>query len=124
MRRDLENIEVILIYCDGIIETSQMYGDDIEDFLESIQYQWSTAFGIMQIGEAVKRLSSELMERYGDVPWSEIAGMRDRAAHQYHNNDLAMQWNTIRRDIPVLRDRCLAIKHDLESETQAEQSHC
>ncbi len=46
MRRDLENIEAILMYCDGIIETSQMYGDDIEDFLESIQYQWSTAFGI------------------------------------------------------------------------------
>ena len=60
------------------------------------------------------------MERYGDVPWSEIAGMRDRAAHQYHNNDLAKQWNTIRRDIPVLMDRCLAIKHVLESEIQAE----
>ncbi len=64
------------------------------------------------------------MERYGDVPWSEIAGMRDHAAHQYHNNDLAKQWNTIRRDIPVLMDRCLAIKHDLESEIQAERSHC
>ena len=46
--------------------------------------------------------------------------MRDRAAHQYHNNDLAKQWNTIRRDIPVLMDRCLAIKHVLESEIQAE----
>ncbi len=38
-----------------------MYDADIEDFMESLQYQWSTAFGIMQIGEAVKKLSSELL---------------------------------------------------------------
>lgn len=59
-------------YCDGILATRDLYGDDIEDLMESLQYQWSTAFGIMQIGEAVKRLSSELLERYWDVPWSEI----------------------------------------------------
>lgn len=41
---------------------------DIEDFMESLQYQWSTAFGIMQIGEAVKKLSSELLERHRDIP--------------------------------------------------------
>lgn len=86
--------------------------------MESLQYQWSTAFGIMQIGEAVKRLSSELLERHGDVPWSEIAGMRDRAAHQYHSNDLVKQWNTVQKDIPALRPICLKIKQDLESEQE------
>ena len=85
-----------------------------------MQYQWSTAFGILQIGEAVKRLSSELLERYRDVPWSEIAGMRNRATHQYHNNDLVKQWNTIRKDIPVLRDRCPKIRQDLESEQESD----
>ena len=118
MKHDLENIDAILEYCDGILATRNLYGDDIEDFMESLQYQWSTAFGILQIGEAVKRLSSELLERYRDVPWSEIAGMRDRAAHQYHNNDLVKQWNTIRKDIPALRDACLRIKRDLESESK------
>ncbi len=49
-----------------------------------------------------------------------IAGMRDRAAHQYHNNDLIKQWNTIRKDIPVLRDRCLKIRQDLESEQEGD----
>ena len=100
--------------------TKGMYGADIEDFMESLQYRWSIAFGIMQIGEAVKKLSSELLERYRDVPWSEIAGMRDRAAHQYHNNGLVKQWNTVWKDIPALRDRCLKIKQDLESEQEDE----
>lgn len=118
MKHDIENIGVILEYCDGILATRDLYGDDIEDFIENLQYQWSTAFGILQIGEAVKKLSSELRERYKDVPWSEIAGMRDRAAHQYHSNDLIKQWNTILRDIPALRDRCLRIRQDLESEQE------
>ena len=108
MKHDLENIDAILEYCDGILATRDLYGDDIEDFMESLQYQWSTAFGILQIGEAVKRLSSEFLERYKDVPWSEITGMRD----------LVKQWNTIRKDIPALRERCLRIKQDLESEQE------
>ena len=118
MKHDLKNIDEILEYCDGILATRDLYGDDIEDFMGNLQYQWSTAFGILQIGEAVKRLSLELLGKYGDVPWSEIAGMRDRAAHQYRNNDLIKQWNTIRKDIPVLRDRCLRIRQDLESEQE------
>lgn len=118
MKHDLENINAILEYCDGILATKNLYGDDIEDFVENLQYQWSTAFGILQIGEAVKRLSKGLLERYKNVPWSEITGMRDRAAHQYHNNDLVKQWNTIQKDIPALKNICLRIKNDLESESK------
>ena len=53
--------------------------------------------------------------RFKDESWSGITGMRDSAAHHYHNNNLVKQWNTIRRDIPALRDVCLRIKSDLES---------
>ena len=51
---------------------------------------------------------------------SEIAGMRDRAARQYLNDGLVKQWNTVWKDIPALRDRCLKIKQDLESEQEDE----
>ncbi len=46
MKRDVENIDAIPEYCDGIIATMGLYGDDIEDFMGNIQYQWSTAFAI------------------------------------------------------------------------------
>ena len=39
MKHDLEQIDAILDYCDGILATRDMYGNDIEDFLESLQYQ-------------------------------------------------------------------------------------
>ena len=38
MKHDLENIDAILEYCDGILATRDLYGDDIEDFMEGLQY--------------------------------------------------------------------------------------
>ncbi|MCL4743453.1 MAG: DUF86 domain-containing protein [Phycisphaerales bacterium] len=61
--------------------------------------------GITIMGEAVKRLSIEFREAHPDVPWSDIAGMRDRLIHNYDDVDLAVVWDTARRDIPALLDR-------------------
>jgi uncharacterized protein with HEPN domain len=57
------------------------------------------------IGEAVKKLPSELRERYADIAWREIAGLRDFVAHAYFALDLDIIWNAIQRDIPALQLR-------------------
>jgi uncharacterized protein with HEPN domain len=55
------------------------------------------------IGEAVKNLSDNSKRRRPDIPWREIAGMRDRLTHDYFGVDLALVWVTIEKDIPNLR---------------------
>ena len=54
------------------------------------------------IGEAVKRLPSDLCLRYTAVPWKLIAGMRDRVSHGYDGIDYAMLWDTVHDDLPGL----------------------
>jgi uncharacterized protein with HEPN domain len=55
------------------------------------------------IGEAVKKLPDALREKHADIPWSEIAGMRDLIAHAYFALDLGILWQGIQEDIPVLQ---------------------
>jgi uncharacterized protein with HEPN domain len=54
------------------------------------------------IGEAVKQLSPETTQRRPDIPWRQIAGMRDRLSHGYFGVDLALIWVVVERDLPAL----------------------
>jgi uncharacterized protein with HEPN domain len=47
------------------------------------------------VGEAVKRLSPELIERYPAVPWRQVAGMRDRLSHGYDDIHYDVLWDTV-----------------------------
>jgi uncharacterized protein with HEPN domain len=55
------------------------------------------------IGEAVKQLSNVTKDRRSEIPWKQIAGMRDRLTHDYFGVDLVLVWRVIERDLPVLK---------------------
>lgn len=55
------------------------------------------------IGEAVKSLSDKLRNQHHNVPWQDMAGMRDVLIHHYFGVDLDEIWLTVKKDIPELK---------------------
>ena len=54
------------------------------------------------VGEAAARVSAETRERYSDIPWSEIIGMRNRIIHGYDQVDFDILWDTVELHLPPL----------------------
>lgn len=59
----------------------------------------SILYDLIVIGEVVKSLQNEVKQRYPDIPWKEIAGMRDILAHEYFRVNSELVRATI--DIPL-----------------------
>ena len=57
---------------------------------------------LIEIGEAVKRVSPDVLAAEPDIPWEDIAGMRDRLAHRYFDTSHAIVQATVDRDLPIL----------------------
>jgi uncharacterized protein with HEPN domain len=65
------------------------------------------------IGEAAKRVSPTIRNRHDDIPWQDIAGMRDKLVHDYFGVDIGTVWLTATRDIPALRSRIVVILEEI-----------
>ncbi len=57
------------------------------------------------IGEAVKNLPSSYKTKYPDVPWKQMAGMRDILIHEYFDVDLFLTWKVVKHEIPLIKKR-------------------
>ena len=64
------------------------------------------------IGEATKRLSKDLRLQYSEIPWQDIAGMRDKLIHDYLGVDVKTVWLTAKEDVPELRAQVKMILGD------------
>lgn len=59
------------------------------------------------IGEASKNFSEEFKSAIPDLPWKDIAGMRDKLIHDYFSVDLEAVWKAATKDIKELKTEIL-----------------
>jgi uncharacterized protein with HEPN domain len=94
-------------YLLDILEAARLavvYARDVSqaDFLQDTQLQDAVIRRIEIMGEASKRISQSTRESHPEIPWSEMAGMRNLMIHDYDDVDLDIVWDTLQHDLPHL----------------------
>jgi uncharacterized protein with HEPN domain len=102
MKDDLIYIEHILNSIDRI--QSYIYDMDQTAFYSDFITQDAVVRQLEIIGEATKRISQDFRNKNQDIPWTDIAGMRDVLIHDYIDVDFDIVWKTATESIPNLRD--------------------
>lgn len=68
------------------------------------------------IGEAarnVRRFDADFVARHDSAPWAAVCGMRNRITHGYFDINLTVVWQTVRNDLPDLRDKIAVARSSL-----------
>lgn len=76
-----------------------------EDLVRDERTLAAVLYEITVMGEAVKRLSKEFRAAHPQIPWRDIAGMRDWLIHHYDRLDYDRVWGVVRTHIPELLTR-------------------
>ena len=105
------------LYLEDILEAInkiERYSRDISyaEFLDSELVIDGIIRNLEIIGEAIKEIPQETKDKYPDIDWKRIIGLRDIVAHRYFGIDTEIIWDIIKNKISELK-KC--VKEILES---------
>ena len=107
--RTIKILKSIIKHCNVINETIDFFGKDYNNYKDNSIYQNALLTPVTQIGELVKKISIEVRNQYTQIPWKNIAGMRDIVVHNYENIDKDILWDVANSEIGKIKEECKKI---------------
>jgi uncharacterized protein with HEPN domain len=101
MKDDSIYIDHILQSINNIFAYTQNLS--IDDFHNNLLVQDAVIRNFEIIGEATKKLSDDFKKINHELPWKEMAGMRNKLIHDYMGVDINIIWATLQKDLPYLK---------------------
>ena len=90
----LETIAFLESFTDGVA---------LDEFEANPEKLFAVVKALEITGEAVKKIPDPIRSQYPQIPWKDIAGMRDILVHQYWRIDSRVVWSTVQTGIPLLK---------------------
>ncbi len=106
-------------YLYDILKSIYLIENFIKDIdLESIEEDEKTLFAVIRalevIGEASKNIPDKVRSKYPDIPWKQMAGMRDKLIHEYFGVDLDVLKKTIKNQLPRIKPLIKKVFQDVQ----------
>jgi uncharacterized protein with HEPN domain len=102
MKTDLSYIDHIIDCIEKVNRYTQKL--DKNEFAANELIQDAVIRNLEIIGEAAKKISKSFKNKHQQIPWREITGIRDKLIHDYLGVDIDVVYNTIKKDLPGLKD--------------------
>jgi uncharacterized protein with HEPN domain len=91
---------------------------DYEEFALDDKTSYAVVRCLEIIGEAAKNIPDPVKNRYPEIPWRMMAGMRDKISHEYFGVQLKIVWRVIKENIPAIIDKIKDICETMPEEIE------
>jgi uncharacterized protein with HEPN domain len=85
-----------------------------DDLIHDDYFAHAVRSAIEVIGEAAKNVPDTIKEQHQDIPWREMAALRDKIIHGYFRIDYSIVWNVITEDLPKVEPKISLLLEKLE----------